>query len=105
MLASKEETVAKGYWICFYQSIENPAAVDEYAKIAGPAIQAAGGHFLTRGVPSKTYEAGKALRAVVIEFPSVQAAVSTFEGEAYQAALRALNGGAHRDIRIVEAEA
>ncbi len=102
MLASKEETVAKGYWICFYQSIENPAAVAEYAKLAGPAIQAGGGHFLSRGMPAKTYEAGKAQRTVVIEFPSVQAAVATFEGEAYQAALRSLSGGAQRDIRIVE---
>jgi len=94
--------VAKGYWITFYQSVENSAALAEYAKLAGPAIQAGGGKFLARGVPAKAFEAGKTQRTVMIEFPSVQAAVATFEGEGYQAALRALSGGAVRDIRIVE---
>lgn len=94
--------MAKAYWICFYQSVSNPAALAEYAKLAGPAIQAGGGRFLGRGEPAKTYEAGKAQRTVVIEFPSVQAATATYEGDGYKAALRALGNGAVRDIRIVE---
>ena len=32
----------KGYWICFYRSISNPAALAEYARLAGPAIQSGG---------------------------------------------------------------
>jgi uncharacterized protein (DUF1330 family) len=38
----------------------------------------------------------------VIEFPSVAAAVATHDGPGYQAALKALAGGADREIRIVE---
>jgi uncharacterized protein (DUF1330 family) len=94
--------MAKGYWICFYQSISNPAALTDYAKLAAPAIQAGGGRFLARGVPSKTYEAGKNQRTVVIEFDSVQRAITTFEGAAYQAAIRVLGNAAERDIRIIE---
>ena len=94
--------MAKAYWICFYESVSNTAALGEYAKLAGPAIQAGGGRFLGRGEPAKTYESGKAQRTVVIEFPSVEAATSTHDGAAYQAALRALGNGAVRDIRILE---
>jgi len=94
--------MAKGYWIACYRSISNPAAVVEYARLAGPAIQAGGGRFLVRGIPAKTYEHGVAQRTIVIEFDSVQQAISTFESDAYQAALRVIEGAAERDIRIVE---
>jgi len=94
--------MAKGYWIACYRSISNPAAVVEYARLAGPAIQAGGGRFLVRGIPAKTYEHGVAQRTIVIEFDSVQQAISTFESHAYQAALRVIEGAAERDIRIVE---
>jgi uncharacterized protein (DUF1330 family) len=94
--------MVKGYWICFYRSISNPDAVAEYAKLAGPAIQSGGGRFLGRGLPTKTYEAGKSMRTVVIEFDSVQQATTTFESPAYQAACRVIEGAAERDIRIIE---
>lgn len=94
--------MAKGYWITFYRSISNTDALAEYAKLAGPAIQAGGGRFLVRGVPSKTYEAGMSMRTVVTEFDSVQLATKTFESPAYQAACRVLAGAAERDIRIIE---
>lgn len=38
--------MAKAYWITFYRSVSNPAALTEYGKLAGPAIQAGGGRFL-----------------------------------------------------------
>ena len=94
--------MAKGYWICFYQSISNPAAIAEYARLAGPAIQSGGGHFLARGTPAKTYEAGKDQRTVIIEFDNVQRATATYESNAYQTAVRVIEGAAERDIRIVE---
>jgi uncharacterized protein (DUF1330 family) len=91
----------KGYWLTIYHSVSNPAALTEYAKHAGPAIEAAGGRLLARGVPVKTYEAGKAQRVVVIEFDSVEKAIAAYESDAYQAA-RLLGNGAEREIRIVE---
>ena len=94
--------MAKAYWICFYRSISNPDSLAAYAKLAGPAIQAGGGKFLARGGVAKTYEAGLNERTVVIEFPSVDAATKAHDSPAYQEALRALNNGAERDMRIVE---
>ena len=75
----------------------------EYGKLAGPAIQAAGGRFLARGMPAKVYEAGLEQRAVLIEFDSIEKAIAAHDSPGYQAALKALGNGAERDIRIVEA--
>jgi uncharacterized protein (DUF1330 family) len=94
--------MAKAYWMVFYRSISNPAAFAEYAKLAVPAIQAAGGHVLVRGEALRTFEAGLNQRVVAIEFDSVEKAVAAYESEAYRVALKALNNGAERDIRIVE---
>ena len=94
--------MAKGYWVATYRSVSNPDALAEYAKLAGPAIQAGGGKFLVRGMPSQVYEAGLNQRVVVIEFPSVAAAVATHDSPGYQTALKALGKGADREIRIAE---
>jgi uncharacterized protein (DUF1330 family) len=92
----------KAYWVATYKSISNPDAMRAYGELAGPAIQAGGGRFLARGTASKAYEAGIEQRVVVIEFDSVEQAVKAHDSEAYQKALKALAGGADRDIRIVE---
>jgi uncharacterized protein (DUF1330 family) len=94
--------MAKGYWICFYRSISNPTALAEYARLAGPAIESGGGRFLARGIPAKTFEAGKDQRTVVIEFDTVQQATATYQSKAYQTALRVIDGAVERDVRIVE---
>ena len=95
--------MAKAYWIAFYRSIKNPDALAAYAKLAGPAIQAAGGKFLARGGTAKTYEAGLNQRVVVIEFESVDKAIAAHDGAAYQEALRVLGKeSVERDLRIVE---
>ena len=47
-------------------------------------------------------EAGVAERTVVVEFPSYDAALSTYQSDAYQAALEKLADGVVRDFRIVE---
>ena len=94
--------MAKGYWITIYHAVSNPAALSEYAKHAGPAIEASGGRILARGMLAKTYEAGEAQRVVIIEFDSVEKAIAAYESAAYQAAFRLLGNGAKREIRIVE---
>jgi uncharacterized protein (DUF1330 family) len=94
--------MAKAYWVATYRSIRNSDALSAYAKLAGPAIQSAGGRFLVRGAPAKTYEGGLNQRVVVIEFDSVEQATTAHDSAAYQAALELLGDGAERDIRIVE---
>lgn len=92
----------KAYWVAFYRSIKNPEALAAYARLAAPAVQAAGGRFLARGAPAKTYEAGLNERVVIIEFDSVERATAAHDSPAYQEALRVLGNAAERDIRIVE---
>ena len=94
--------MAKAYWITCYRSIKNPEALAAYAKLAGPSIQGAGGRFLVRGAPAKTYEAGLNQRTVMIEFDSVAHAIAAHDSPGYQEALRVLGDAAERDIRIVE---
>lgn len=101
-LPGKGGTVRKGYWITIYRSVSNPAALAAYAKVAAPAIAAGGGRFLVRGTPAKTYEAGLDQRCVVIEFDSLEKAIATYQGSEYQAAKKLLEGGAERDVRMME---
>ena len=95
--------MAKAYWVATYFGISDPNKMAEYAKLAGPALQAAGAKFLARGTAAKAYEKGIKERVVVIEFDSVEKAIAAHDGPGYQAALKALDGAAQRDIRIVEA--
>jgi uncharacterized protein (DUF1330 family) len=94
--------MAKAYWIAFYQAVKNPDALAAYAKLAGPAIQAAGGRFIVRGNPAKTYEKGLQQRVVVIEFDSVEKATAAHDSSGYQEALKVLGDAVVRDLRIVE---
>jgi uncharacterized protein (DUF1330 family) len=94
--------MAKAYWITCYRSITDQEAFANYAKLAGPAIQAAGGRFVVRGNPAKTYEAGLNQRTVVTEWESVEKAIAGHDSSGYQAALKALGRAAERDVRIVE---
>ncbi len=89
------------YWVSSYLEITDEAKLRAYAELAGPAIIAAGGRFLARGLPEATYEAGRAERCVVIEFADVETAVACHDSVAYQEALAALGDGAVRDLRIV----
>jgi uncharacterized protein (DUF1330 family) len=95
--------MAKAYWITAYRSISNPDALAAYAKIAAPALTAAGGRFLARGTAAKAMEQGLMQRTVLIEFESVDKAVAAYNSPGYKEALVALGkNAAERDIRIVE---
>ena len=94
--------MAKAYWVVCYHSIKNPDALAAYAKLAAPAIQAAGGRFLVRGTPAKTYEGGLNQRTVVTEFDNLAKAIAAHDSEGYQAALKVLGNAVERDMRIVE---
>ena len=94
--------MAKAYWIAFYKSISNQDKFAAYAKLAPAAIQAQGGKFLARGMAAQVYENGMKQRVVMIEFPSLEQARAAHDSPAYQEALKALDGAADRDMRIVE---
>lgn len=94
--------MAKAYWISAYRSIRDQEALAAYGKLAVPALRAAGGRVLARGLPVRVYEDGLDERTVLIEFDSVAQAIAAHDSAAYQEALRALGDSVERDLRIVE---
>ncbi len=93
----------KAYWVVTYRSVKNPEAWQAYAKLAAPAIQGAGGRFIVRNKPAKTYEAGLNERVVMVEFDGLDQALACHETPAYKEALKALGtGNVERDMRVVE---
>lgn len=52
---------------------------------------------------AQVYENGMKQRVVMIEFPSLEQAIAAHDSPAYNDALKALDGAADRDMRIVEA--
>jgi uncharacterized protein (DUF1330 family) len=94
--------MAKAYWITAYRSIRDQQALAAYARLAVPALRAAGGRLLARGLPAHVYENGLDQRTVLIEFDTVAQAVAAYESPGYREALRVLGNAAERDLRIVE---
>lgn len=93
--------MAKGYWIAIYHSVSEPSTLARYAEAATPVLLAHGARFLARGQPARTFEGGAEERCVVIEFPSVAAAVAAYESPEYQSALAIMRGAVKREVRIV----
>lgn len=102
LLIQTLKTMAKAYWISAYRSVSDEQALAAYAKLAAPALQAAGGRFLVRGRPARVYEGGLDQRTVIVEFDSLAQAIAAHDGPAYQRALQVLGNGAERDLRIIE---
>jgi uncharacterized protein (DUF1330 family) len=91
----------KAYWINTFRAVHDPEKLAAYAELAGPIMLAGGGRFLARGMPAAAYELGILERTTVIEFPSVEAAIATYEGADYQAALAGGGGGGGGGLRLI----
>lgn len=102
-LSDDDLLMTKAYWVNTFREITDPDKLARYAELAGAVMVSHGGRFLARDTAAAAFEAGVLLRTTVIEFPSVGAAVGAYESPEYQHALRVLDGGALRDIRIVPA--
>jgi uncharacterized protein (DUF1330 family) len=92
----------KAYLVSVYQSIADPEKVAAYAKLAAPAVVAAGGRALARGVAAEAYESGVKERVVLVEFDSLDQARALYHSAEYEKAREKLGAGAVRDMRIVE---
>jgi uncharacterized protein (DUF1330 family) len=66
------------YWINTFTAIHDEARRARYVELAGPAMRAAGGVFLARGIPVHVLEGSAALRMTVIRFDSADAAVAAY---------------------------
>ncbi|MFE4920306.1 DUF1330 domain-containing protein [Streptomyces sp. NPDC056661] len=94
--------MAKGYWVSVYRTVADPEKLAAYDKLAGPAVNAAGGRLLSRDSRVAAHDAGIAERTVLIEFDSFEQAVAARASAAYQEALAVLADGVERDFRIIE---
>jgi len=94
----------KAYLVVMHRRpVKNTEAWRAYAKLAGPAMTAAGGRFLNRNKPAKIYEAGLNESVILVEFDSLDEALAAYDTPAYRDALKALgSGNAERDMRVVE---
>lgn len=88
-------------WIAHVQ-VTDPEAYGKYAALAGPAIAAHGGYFLSRAGRYVQLEGNDRPRNVVARFPSLEKAVECYHSDAYQAALSHARGAAVRDLMVVE---
>ena len=92
----------KGYFLSAHQSPADPKKREAYLVLATPAMIKAGGKILAATNIIDAHENGVAEQTVLIEFKSLEHAKAAYNSLDYQEALKALDGGADRDIRIFE---
>ncbi|MDO5369326.1 DUF1330 domain-containing protein [Paracoccus sp. (in: a-proteobacteria)] len=91
----------KAYWIA-HVTIDDPDAYQAYRQANAAAFAKYGGRFLVRGGPQAVMEGAVRPRAVVIEFPSMQAAQDCYRSPEYQAALALRQPVSTADLIIAE---
>ena len=92
----------KGYFLSAHRSPANPEKRNAYLALAAPAIEKSKGKILASTNIVDAHENGVAEQTVLVEFDSLEKAKTFYYGNQYQSALKALDGGADRDIRIFE---
>lgn len=92
----------KGYFLSAHRSPADPDKRQAYLDLAGPAIISANGKLLASTNIIDAHENGVEEQTVLVEFESLEKAKAFYYGDDYQLALKALDGGADRDIRIFE---
>ena len=93
--------MAKAYWIA-HVTVTDPDQYKHYASDAPVAFKKYGATFLARGGAFEQMEGKGRPRNVVVEFPSLQAALDCYRSAEYQAARAKRIGAGEADIVIVE---
>ena len=93
--------MAKGYWIARVD-IRDAARYPDYVAAAKPAFEKYRAKFLARGGAFQKLEGQVRARNVVIEFPSLQAAVDCYNSPEYQVAAAIRQQCADAEMVVVE---
>ena len=93
--------MAKAYWIA-HVTVTDPDQYKHYASDTPVAFKKYGATFLARGGAFEQMEGKGRPRNVVVEFPSLQAALDCYRSAEYQAARAKRIGAGEADIVIVE---
>ena len=83
--------------------VTNPAAYDEYRKLAPPTVAAYGGRYLARGGRTETWE-GEWIpnRLVILEFESVERARQWLDSPEYSAIKHVRHEAATTNMVVIE---
>ena len=93
--------MTKGYWIA-HVDVRDAERYKDYVSTAKPAFERYGAKFLARGGSYQAMEGKGRGRNVVIEFPSMQAALDCYNSSEYQAAKAIRQEVADAEMIIVE---
>jgi uncharacterized protein (DUF1330 family) len=91
----------KGYWIARVD-VHNAERYKDYVAAAKPAFERYGATFLARGGAITELEGPSRARNVVIEFPSMQAAVDCYNSPEYQIAAKIRQEVGDAEMVVVE---
>lgn len=91
----------KGYWIA-HVTVTDPEQYQKYASSTGEAFRKFGAVILARGGAFEQMEGSGHPRNVVIEFPSLEAAIACYKSPEYQAAKAKRAGAGIAEIVLVE---
>ena len=91
----------KGYWIARVD-VRDAEGYKDYVTAATPAFQKYGAHFLARGGAFHRLEGDVRARNVLIEFPSLQAAVDCYNSPEYQIAAKIRQEVADAELMILD---
>ncbi|TCO70864.1 DUF1330 domain-containing protein [Rhodovulum euryhalinum] len=90
----------KGYWVA-HVDVRDPQAYERYKAANAAPFAEYGARFLVRGGAQQVREGAAKTRTVVIEFPSLEAAIACYESPAYQAAKALRDPVSEGDLVIV----
>ncbi|SIQ72769.1 Uncharacterized conserved protein, DUF1330 family [Rhizobium sp. RU20A] len=93
--------MAKGYWIARVD-VRDPEGYKDYVAAAKVAFEKYGAVFLARGGAYERLEGAVRARNVVIEFPSMQAAIDCYNSMEYQIAAAIRQKVADAEMVVVE---
>ena len=93
--------MAKAYWIARVD-IRDAERYKDYVSAAKPAFEKFGATFLARGGAHERLEGEVRARNVVIEFPSLEAAVACYNSPEYQIAAAIRQEVADAEMVVVE---
>ena len=90
-------------YVIYQGEVTDPVRYEEYKTQAAACIVAAGGRYIVRGGDVEVLEGEPpAGRTVVLEFPTMQAAVDWYRSEEYTAVRQLREGAAHARLYAVQ---
>ncbi len=90
-------------YVIYQGEIIDPERYDEYKTKAAASIVAAGGRYLVRGGSVEVLEGEPpAGRTVVLEFPTMKAAIDWYRGDEYTEVRKIREGAARARMYVVD---